>query len=362
MRQNKLKFLISIRFWLIFYIVQGHFIQVATSNKIILQIFKQHNMVVGCFFLLSGFVLALGGSKKKQKIKFKSFFKKRFLRIYPSYILILLLFMPMFLAIDFYYGATIWLEIKRAFITITLIQAWHPSWGLLWNSPTWFLSSLAFCYLIFPTIFNRIADFSNKKLWMLGALLFSVLLVIKIIYCYYNQIFFLEGMLPAHKINFFNWLRFFPPINALEFLLGVIVGTIFSKVRSTSSKATEYAPVLLMLAIVLLMIVRLIFPINDMLFRTVFLTPLFLMFLYFGAFGNSKGLGILQNKFMIHLGNISFALYCLHGALGQLFYKKAVKTMLALPHIPYWFYLVSLIVLANIFYWLENKVVRKFLG
>ena len=345
----------SLRFVMIFYIVQGHFLQVATKNNFWLALFKQHNAVVGCFFLLSGFLLALG-QKSDQPCAFWPFIKKRLQRIYPIYSAVLLVFLPMFLAVDVHYGTTVLLEIKRAIICLLLIQAWHPDWGLLWNSPTWFLSSLVFCYACFPLIIARLNKLKKAMIYSLCAALFAVLVIIKILYCLKNGFYFLEGMVEPKPIPYFNFMRFFPPINLLEFILGMLFGVLARQGDKVNSVAKTFAPSLLLAGIVLLMFVRVYLPINDMLARTLFFTPLFLSFLYLASFGNARYLSIFASKTSMFLGEISFSLYVVHGALGQLFYKKAVVAMLGMPHVPYVIFLAILLVTSiAIYFGIERR-------
>jgi hypothetical protein len=46
----------SLRFFLIIQIVLGHFISFANPPKVVLNFFSQHNVLVGAFFALSGYV------------------------------------------------------------------------------------------------------------------------------------------------------------------------------------------------------------------------------------------------------------------------------------------------------------------
>lgn len=353
---NRTNIFASLRFVMIFYIVQGHFLQVATGHPFWLALFKQHNAVVGCFFLLSGFLLSFMHKPESKPAQFWPFIKKRLQRIYPVYFAVLLIFLPMFLAVDFHYGATVYLEIKRAIICFSLLQAWHPDWGLLWNSPTWFLSSLVFCYASFPLIMPAIQGLSKKILWGLTISTFGILVGIKLAYSITNGFFFLEGLVEPKPIPYFNFLRFFPPINMMEFMLGTLVGLIASKAENRPSLVTAYVPVLTLITIAMVILVRVYAPLNDMLARTIIFTPLFLVFLYAVRFGNGKYLGVFETSWFKFLGEISFSLYCIHGALGQLFYKKAVKVMLKMPDVPYALYLALLFVMATaLYYGIEQR-------
>lgn len=73
---------------------------------------------------------------------------------------------------------------------------------------------------------------------------------------------------------------------------------------------------------------------NDPLTRALLFVPLFtylVMTLHRQTLQGSKGLsGFLSHPFFTYLGKISFPIFIVHGALGQLFYKKIVATKVGL--------------------------------
>src|SRR4051812_21154134 len=85
--------LTSIRFLLILYIINGHFIQVASPSNFWLKFWKQHNMVVGCFFILSGYMLMFSyyyRALDHPGLRLRVFLSNRLQRIYPVYAVVLL--------------------------------------------------------------------------------------------------------------------------------------------------------------------------------------------------------------------------------------------------------------------------------
>ena len=73
--------------------------------------------------------------------------------------------------------------------------------------------------------------------------------------------------------------------------------------------------------------------VNDMLFRGLFFIPLFTWFcirvhkvtVATGGAPASSLTKLLAAKPLVYLGSISFAIFMIHGPLGQLFYKKFVR-------------------------------------
>ena len=99
---------------------------------------------VSFFFILSGFVLSLGyGSRIREgTFCYGRFMLRRLRKIYPLHLLCLLFF----------------LVVSRSDFDLTvllnelLLQSWvpDPNYYFSCNSVSWFLSSLLFCYLVFP--------------------------------------------------------------------------------------------------------------------------------------------------------------------------------------------------------------------
>ena len=121
----------STRFFLISYIAVGHFIACCTKDAFTLRLLSQVNVVVGAFFVLSGYVVAytcteLGKYEASPRIKpAPAFILSRVMGYYPLYLLAQIAFAWVFAYADVLYNgpvATAW----HALITFTLTQAWFP--------------------------------------------------------------------------------------------------------------------------------------------------------------------------------------------------------------------------------------------
>lgn len=122
---------------------------------------------VGFFFILSGFVLAhrhLYGEARAQTAV--AFYWARFVRLYPAYLLALLLFLPI-AAQRYIVSPSPVLAGRHTFIVSAvlsglMLQSWTPL-AQAWNGPSWSLSVEAFMYLLFPVLGLRLARLRTGK-------------------------------------------------------------------------------------------------------------------------------------------------------------------------------------------------------
>jgi peptidoglycan/LPS O-acetylase OafA/YrhL len=342
--------LTSIRFFLIAYIVVAHFIKFGTKNEFLLKFFSQQNVVVGAFFVLSGYIMAYVyteyHSSEVRPINPLKFLKNRLSRMYPTYFFILLLFSPLFIYVELYYKHgfnTVW----HAITVFTLTQAWFPSLGELWNSPTWFLSASLFAYALFPYIITPISKLNRQNLIKLLILTLSVSLLIKISYSSICGWEIMEGLKMPSSPLLFNFIRFNPVINFLEFLMGISMARILMLSKTESH---SYFPGALLTLLVGILVVRTSFDINDMITRSALFIPIFLFFLTHLHQSKKRLSTLLSHPFLVYLGEISFSIYIVHGAIGQLFYKKVIKNLFFYQPINIFIFYITVLLAAILLY------------
>jgi len=111
-------------------------------------------LAVQSFFLLSGFVLARSyASTRWNRHTLARFVMARFARIYPAYLLSLVL-ISWFVA-EFLLNSGRSLHQKATILTdyAFVLQGWTGSLNVGWNTPAWSLSCEFFFYLCFPLAF-----------------------------------------------------------------------------------------------------------------------------------------------------------------------------------------------------------------
>ena len=109
--------------------------------------------VLEFFFIISGFVMALGFSEKvKDGPTFWSFVVRRAGRVWPLHLsmLGLLLLIPLLRFIlgtpgDIFSGK---LSLEALPYQVLLLQTWSPKYALSWNHPAWTLTGELFAYLV----------------------------------------------------------------------------------------------------------------------------------------------------------------------------------------------------------------------
>jgi peptidoglycan/LPS O-acetylase OafA/YrhL len=164
-------------------------------------------VAVALFFILSGFILSYTYSHNITGRGSRArFWVARFARIYPVYLLSLLLDIP-------FTEATL----PNKLAVLTMVQCWNPLrswWSGAWNLPTWTLSCEAFFYLAFPFLLPAIQKVSNR---ILQGMAIALLLLIVFGHTMTNW--------PAAWLHTL-WIPL-PLLRLPEFLLGIAAGTLF---------------------------------------------------------------------------------------------------------------------------------------
>jgi peptidoglycan/LPS O-acetylase OafA/YrhL len=170
------------------------------------------NLGVSLFFTLSGFVLTYQYPALRTRQDRKTFYWKRFARIWPAHVvatLLVLLIVPN--AINLPPA-----EQALAFVTNALmVQTWVP---LAWfhnsiNAPSWSIATECFFYLMFPLL---ILNFDRTWWWKL-ALSFSVIVVLA---CLFNLV--IDRADPRRDEYIFRLFYMHPAVRIFEFIGGMI--------------------------------------------------------------------------------------------------------------------------------------------
>lgn len=244
-------------------------------------------LAVAFFFLLSGFILAYSYEGNiAGKSNRASFWKARFARIYPVYLLSLLLALP-------------WqprLPLHVALPVLAMVQAWnplHPELTGAWNYPAWTLSVELFFYLCFPFLQGYLSGRSRRALMAYAALAALLALVMHT---------------PTQGLGHWDRSTFYGryiPLSVLripDFILGVALGNLFLSGKTCPRGA--FVTVMAALATILLLSI----PIGQVV--SLVIIP-FAVLIYELA-SPSNRIGVLFSKrLMLLLGGASYSVYML---------------------------------------------------
>jgi peptidoglycan/LPS O-acetylase OafA/YrhL len=267
-------------------------------------------VAVGLFFMLSGFVLTYTqGGDGAPRMSRASFYAARFARIYPVYLLALLLSLPFALRPALAHGGAGRL-LAEGLATTTLLQAWHPGLALAWNAPGWSLSVEAFFYAAFPFLAPRGVRLSVRRTLavMVGAL--ALLLTLPLAYALGSP----EGWSARYDSEglWLDVLRYHPLVRLPEFLLGIGLGRLYAHPPLRAAVA-RHAGLLATTAAALILGVLALGPrIPYVLLHNGLLAPAFAVLLLALATGEGLPARLLRHPWAVRLGEASYSLYILH--------------------------------------------------
>lgn len=238
---------------------------------------------VAFFFILSGFVCSLGYGQRicEGVFRYGDFLWKRLKKLYPLHLLCLLFFLLV---------SQTTLDLK-ALVNALLLQSWvpDPDWYFSCNKVSWFLSSLLFCYVVFPFVYRHLS-----RSLTLAVLLAYVTVCL---------------LIPYNQVN--AVLYVFPLVRFVDFYLGMLLYRFYE--RKPGMDASSWMEVLLM---VLLLLALTGYPFMDAKLRNaplfwLVLLPLILVF----AQENGVVSRLLKSRPMQFLGSLTMPLFLTHQML-----------------------------------------------
>ena len=137
----------------------------------VLAVLARGNLAVDLFFILSGFVIALNYAERVAEgdgRTYADFLFRRFARVYPLHLLILLGFAAYALA-AWRFGTARPEDQHWGYFaaSLFLVQNWGLTDEARWNVPAWSISTEALAYLVFPAIVALLLP-KRRPLWLLA--------------------------------------------------------------------------------------------------------------------------------------------------------------------------------------------------
>ncbi|MFD0037987.1 acyltransferase family protein [Streptomyces anulatus] len=177
---------------------------------------------VGFFFVLSGFVLTWTARPDDTA---RSFWRRRLVKIGPTHLVTFALAALLVTSMSRPTSMVDWLA------SLTLQQAWFPSLqtSMAVNEVSWSLSCEFFFYLTFPALLPTLRRLPTKWLWPAAAALILLIagafLVARFLVPDQPRLTLFSMTAPVSFSQVW-FVYFFPPVRALEFVLGILLARI----------------------------------------------------------------------------------------------------------------------------------------
>jgi peptidoglycan/LPS O-acetylase OafA/YrhL len=178
------------------------------------------------FFVLSGFILVY--TYTGRDFSLRQFWKARLARLYPVYLLSLLLAAPFFFyaVLKINVPELAWFKTHLAsalVLVLTMLQAWVPQAALGWNGVAWAVSVEIFFYMLFPVLLARFSRISNQGLAAIGLACWMLALATALAYVVLSP----DHIVADASYNDRSWLnalKFNPLVRLPEFVVGMACG------------------------------------------------------------------------------------------------------------------------------------------
>ena len=177
---------------------------------------------VSFFFLISGFILSYNYGSRPQPMNPVDFWVARFSRLYPVYLLTMIISIPM-LIVEYHVRShqQFW---EGAILTPLLLQGCFPMLATFWNTVTWTLSCEVMLYIAFPWLIRM--RWPNKTGVLVAMILgfWLVGLIPHSIYILHNPDHLTHGVTRYDSSFDINFLKYTPLPYVCTFLAGLTLG------------------------------------------------------------------------------------------------------------------------------------------
>jgi len=294
-------------------------------------------IAVNYFYILSGFIMAIAYYKPQQQSSFNKwkYWLARFARIYPIYLIALLLIV----AAKYKILADDPLSLP---LHLGMLQAWIPGYPITLNTPGWSLSVEAFFYLCFPFLLLSVYKHGTQRLIILTVILWLVTQAL--------LLSLLNSSEYAPKSFLHDFIYYNPLMHLNAFIAGFLTGVFFKSNKFTVSK---YNTIWLVCSVILITVLLIFKPSIEniigikLAFTNGLIAPAFLLFIVFLAQEKGCITTIFSNKWLVLLGEASFSLYILQKPLHGV-YDKLIVNKFSLSNELHFYIFLCFLILASI--------------
>jgi peptidoglycan/LPS O-acetylase OafA/YrhL len=319
---KKIDALISLRFFLAFQVAVRHTVGTfvpdvsrassAGWHRFLWREIVEPAFAVSFFFLLSGYVLAMVYLDDDRRVERKRFFVARIARIYPLY-LITLIWDSIYQGALRATGAG-WLKVAGKFslkvaANLAMLQAWYPLRLGGIDGPNWSISAEAFFYLCFPVLGVALWRLRGARLWIAAG-------------CAYaggQALVWLAA--PPHLRS--EIMTCLPLLHLSTFVLGILLArwqVLRLKESEADSASAWQANAVLAVSLAALWLFKSpIRPSNYDFSLNGLQAPIFMGVIWGLSWTSTWVTKLLSARWLVALGNSSFALYLIHIPMFHLF-------------------------------------------
>jgi peptidoglycan/LPS O-acetylase OafA/YrhL len=278
------------------------------------------------FFFLSGYGLTIA-YQQKSEISYLTFIKNRFIKLYPAFILSVLLLLLWYVVRGEIFSGQVFKSIAyKLFLVSNFIQDEHYAL----NGPWWFFVAIMQFYFVFPFIIKGYKKYGSKFLWIVAITGFLIRLI---------------SLFGKSK------LLLFVPYSFIPYLFEISLGIYLASVNGIIINKQK----LTLIAIVSL----LIFCAGNYIREFWFFASFAFLILFLISYPTIKVALVripFLNKLIIFFGSISYYLFLVHGPLRvPLVCRAELLSPLGKLVILLLFIILS-IIFANFLKWVEEKL------
>jgi len=355
-RKPPLPALTGIRTLLAFNIVLFHFTPPYLGP---IRPFVEHGFVfVNVFFLISGFILSYNYFDRGVNLNKRDFWMARFSRLYPVYLLILLISIPM---LELEWQARSVAEFWQGVVmTPLLLQGWSPSLATFWNTVAWTLSCEVAFYALFPWLIRLPWPKKPSRLILAIFVLWVIDLIPAALYLWLNPDHLSAPVDRYTSTTIIRFLKYTPLPYAPTFLSGIALSRLQWTMKISERQRMAIAAAAL--GLLALFFYTASEKVPYLILHGGLLLPLFSV-MVFGLSGRHAISRIFAWGPLLLVGESSYVLYLLHFNAYILLHKYHLIERLHLAALDPWISYAALIALSVVVYkFFENPMRRAILN
>lgn len=312
---------------------------------------------VNVFFIISGFVLTYNYSDRAATLVKRDFWMARFSRLYPVYLLVLLISWKM---VQIEWHARPHSEFWAGLVLSPLVlQGLSPSLATFWNTVAWTLSCEAVFYAVFPWLIRVPWPRRPSRLVLLLLGLWILQLLPSTLYLLTNPDHVTGPVTRYTSTTLIRFLKYTPLPYAATFLAGVTLARLQLTVKVGNQVRMWIAAAALVGLVLFFAFVAPHVP--YLIKHGGLLIPLFAA-LVFGLSGSHPLASLFAWRPLLLIGESSYCLYLLHFNVFILIHMYRLPERFHVAALDPWISYAALILLSLVVYrYVENPARRMLL-